>query len=210
MTESDPLIIAVDGPAASGKGSIARHLAQVYGLSHLDTGILYRAVGLRKLHGEDPTAAARALDAETLDDPALRRPEVAKAASEVAALGSVRAALLDFQRAFAARIGGAVLDGRDIGTVICPSARAKLFVTARPEVRAARRHAELVQAGHDISGDQVLADIVARDERDSGRGDAPLRAADDAVMLDTSDLTLDEALAAARAIVDRATDRSAP
>jgi cytidylate kinase len=161
--------IAIDGPAASGKGTISRAVAEHFGLSHLDTGLLYRAVGQRMLQGEVPEAAAAALTAEDLADPdALRGPEVAQAASRVAAIPEVRAALVDFQRAFARRAGGAVLDGRDIGTVICPGAEAKLFVTATAEVRARRRHAELVARGVEMSYEAVLADVRERDERDSG------------------------------------------
>jgi cytidylate kinase len=190
--------IAIDGPAASGKGTISRAVAEHFGLSHLDTGLLYRAVGQRMLQGEVPEAAAAALTAEDLADPdALRGPEVAQAASRVAAIPEVRAALVDFQRAFARRAGGAVLDGRDIGTVICPGAEAKLFVTATAEVRARRRHAELVARGVEMSYEAVLADVRERDERDSGRSTAPLLQADDAVLIDTSDLSIEEAIAAA-------------
>ncbi len=195
------LVIAVDGPAASGKGTISRRLAARFGLDYLDTGKLYRAVGARVLAGAEPEAAARTLDPETLSDPALNAPDVARAASEVAAMPPVRAALLAFQRAFADRPGGAVLDGRDIGTVICPDAAVKIFVTAAPRVRAQRRHAELVRGGHEVAFDTVLAEIEARDARDSGRGDAPLRAADDAHVLDTSALDIDAAVQAACRIV---------
>ncbi len=196
--------VAIDGPAAAGKGTISRAVAARFGLAHLDTGLLYRAVGARELAGEDPVAAARGLDPATLDDAALRRPEVAQAASRVAANPEVRAALVDLQRAFAARAGGAVLDGRDIGTVICPDAAVKLFVTATPETRARRRFLELRQKGHPVTEAEVLADVRARDDRDSGRAAAPLVAADDAVVLDTTKLGIDEALAAAIAIVARA------
>lgn len=195
--------VAIDGPAASGKGTISRAVAAHFGLGHLDTGLLYRAVGLRLLSGEEPEAAALALcDADLADPDALRGPDVAQAASKVAAIPEVRAALVDFQRAFARRAGGAVLDGRDIGTVICPEAEAKLFVTAAPEVRAVRRHAELLARGHAVSLDEVLADIRERDARDAGRADAPMRAASDAVLIDTSAMTVDAAVAAAIAAVD--------
>lgn len=195
--------VAIDGPAASGKGTISRAVAAHFGLGHLDTGLLYRAVGLRLLSGEEPEAAALALcDADLADPDALRGPDVAQAASKVAAIPEVRAALVDFQRAFARRAGGAVLDGRDIGTVICPEAEAKLFVTAAPEVRAARRLAELLARGHAASLDEVLADIRERDARDAGRADAPMRAASDAVLIDTSAMTVDAAVAAAIAAVD--------
>jgi cytidylate kinase len=194
--------VAIDGPAASGKGTISRAVAAHFGLAHLDTGLLYRAVGKRMLEGEAPEAAATALTPEDLKDPdALRGPDVAQAASKVAAIPEVRAALVDFQRAFARRAGGAVLDGRDIGTVICPDAAAKLFVTASAEVRARRRHAELVARGLDTSYEAVLADVHERDERDAGRSTAPMVAAEDAVLIDTSDLSIDEAVAAAIAAV---------
>lgn len=194
--------VAIDGPAASGKGTIARALAAHYGFAHLDTGLLYRAVGRRMLNGERPAEAALALTAEDLTGDDLRGPDVAQAASKVAALPEVRAALVDFQRAFARRAGGAVLDGRDIGTVICPDAPVKLFVTASDEVRAERRLAELRARGLDVTRDGILADLRARDARDSSRATAPLRPADDAVLLDTSTLSVDAALAAAIKAVD--------
>lgn len=189
--------VAIDGPAAAGKGTVSRAVAAQFGFAHLDTGLLYRATGRRTLDGTDPVAAARALTAEDLDADDLRTPEVARAASRVAADPDVRAALMDFQRAFARRAGGAVLDGRDIGTVICPEAEVKLFVTASDEVRAGRRHKELAAAGHDVTHDAVLDDLRARDARDSARAAAPLRPAEDAVLLDTSELSIDEAVAAA-------------
>jgi cytidylate kinase len=195
--------VAIDGPAASGKGTISRAVADHFGLGHLDTGLLYRAVGKRMLSGEAPEEAAAALTAEDLDDPdALRGRDVAQAASKVAAIPEVRAALVDFQRAFARRAGGAVLDGRDIGTVICPEAEAKLFVTASAEVRARRRHKELVERGVEVGFEQVLAEVHERDERDSGRSAAPMVAADDAVLLDTSAMSIEEAVAAAVAAVE--------
>ena len=193
--------VAIDGPAASGKGTISRAVAAHFGFAHLDTGLLYRAVAAKVLAGETPEAAARALVTEELESDALRTPEVAEAASRVAALPAVRAALVDFQRGFARRDGGAVLDGRDIGTVICPDAPVKLFVTASPEVRARRRHAELTGKGIDIAYDTVLDDVRARDARDSGRADAPLRAAGDAVALDTSALAIEEAVARAIEVI---------
>ncbi|KPQ18141.1 MAG: cytidylate kinase Cmk [Rhodobacteraceae bacterium HLUCCO18] len=190
--------VAIDGPAASGKGTISRAVAAHFGLAHLDTGLLYRAVGKRMLEGEAPEVAASALTSENLKDPdALRGADVAQAASKVAAIPEVRAALVDFQRAFASRAGGAVLDGRDIGTVICPDAAAKLFVTATAEVRARRRHAELRARGVETSYEAVLADVHERDERDAGRSTAPMIVAPDAVLLDTSVLSIDEAVAAA-------------
>ncbi len=196
------MTIAIDGPAASGKGTVSRAIAAHYGFAHLDTGLLYRAVGRRLLDGQDPVEAARTLDAGELDEDALRTPDVAQAASKVAAIPEVRQALLDFQRAFAARAGGAVLDGRDIGTVICPEAEVKLFVTASAEIRAKRRHAELVDKGMDIDFATVLADVEQRDARDMTRADAPLRPADDAVLIDTSVMSIAQAVAAARAEVD--------
>jgi CMP/dCMP kinase len=205
------LVIAVDGPAASGKGTIARALARRYGLPHLDTGKLYRATGLAvRLAGGRPedaalaAAAARNLDPELLDDPELMSSENAQAASIVSAHPAVRAALLDVQRAFAGQAGGAVLDGRDIGTVIAPDARAKLFVTASPLVRAQRRHAELVRSGDPRDLATVLADIEARDARDSGRSTAPLVQAADAALLDTTELAIDAAVQRAIALVELA------
>ena len=189
--------IAIDGPAASGKGTIARSLALHFGFAHLDTGLLYRAVSLRTLQGEEPVQAARALRIEDIERDGLRDPDVSLKASEVAANPEVREALVAFQRSFARRDGGAVLDGRDIGTVICPDADAKLFVTARPSVRAARRHSELERSGHESDFVDVLQEMAQRDARDRERDDAPLRQAEDAVELDTSDMTLDEALEAA-------------
>ena len=190
--------VAIDGPAAAGKGTVSRALAAHFGFAHLDTGLLYRATGLRTLDGTDPVEAAHGLQPEDLaDEDALRTPDVAQAASRVAAIPEVRAALVDFQRAFAARSGGAVLDGRDIGTVICPEADVKLYVTASDEVRAGRRHAELTAKGHDLTLEEVLADLQTRDARDSARATAPLKAAEDAIVLDTSAMSIDEAVAAA-------------
>ncbi|HEX8389262.1 MAG TPA: (d)CMP kinase [Sphingomonas sp.] len=202
------MIIAVDGPAASGKGTIARALARHFDLPHLDTGLLYRAVAytVRRLE-LDPTKEADAVaacdfDELTLANPALRDDDVGQAASIVSAHPLVRAALFQRQRRFANQPGGAVLDGRDIGTVIAPQADAKLFVKASPAVRARRRHAELQARGKDMTFEQVLADIRARDARDSGRSTAPLTQAADAAPLDTSDLTIDAAVARAIAIVE--------
>ena len=194
--------IAIDGPAASGKGTVSRRLAAEYGFAHLDTGLLYRAVGQRMLDGVEPVEAARTLVPEALEADALRTAEAGQAASRVAAIPEVRQALLDFQRAFARRAGGAVLDGRDIGTVICPDAEVKLFVTASAETRARRRFEELAGKGHDVTLEAVLADVKARDDRDMGRVDAPLKPAPDAVHIDTTDLSIDEAVAKARAVVE--------
>ncbi len=189
--------VAIDGPAAAGKGTIARAVAAHFGFAHLDTGLLYRATGRRTLDGTDAITAARALSSADLEASDLRTPDVAQAASRVAALPEVRQALLDFQRAFAAREGGAVLDGRDIGTVICPDAQVKLFVIASDEIRATRRLKELLDKGHDTSFDEVLADLRSRDARDSARASAPLKPADDAVTLDTSEMSIEAAIRAA-------------
>lgn len=194
--------IAIDGPAAAGKGTISRRVAAHFGLAHLDTGLLYRAVGRRLLEGTDPEEAARALRADDLDETQLRTDAVAQAASRVAVIPEVRAALLDFQRAFARRDGGAVLDGRDIGTVICPEAEAKLFVTASAEVRAERRWKELAGRGFEVSPEEVLADVRERDARDMDRAEAPLRPAEDAVVIDTSEMDIEAAVAAAIAAVE--------
>jgi cytidylate kinase len=203
------VIIAVDGPAASGKGTIARALAAHYRLPHLDTGLLYRAVGLGVLKsGGDPGNPAHAFRAchfadELLHDPAIRSEATGSAASMVSAHPEVRAALIERQRVFAAQPGGAVLDGRDIGTVIAPHADAKLYVTADATVRAQRRHDEAGRLGHPTAYDMVLADILARDDRDAKRASAPLRQADDADLLDTSSLSIDAAIAQAIALVER-------
>ena len=194
--------VAIDGPAAAGKGTVSKAVAQHFGFAHLDTGLLYRAVGARVLAGAEAVAAARALTAEDLETEGLRSPEVAQAASRVAVEPEVRAALVDFQSAFAARAGGAVLDGRDIGTVICPDAAAKLFVTASAEVRAERRFRELVARGHVMDFDMVLEEVRARDARDSERAAAPLKPAEDAVVIDTTELSIEAAVAAAIAAVE--------
>ena len=196
--------IAIDGPAAAGKGTIGRALAAHFGFAHLDTGLLYRATGRRTLDGVEPLEAAQTLRAEDLDADDLRTPDVSQAASRVAAIPEVRQALLDFQRAFARRAGGAVLDGRDIGTVICPEAEVKLFVTATDAERARRRHREMVDGGHAVTLDEVAEDLRQRDARDSARAEAPLKPAGDALMLDTSEMTIDQAVAAAVAAVERA------
>ena len=196
--------VAIDGPAAAGKGTIARGIASRFGFAHLDTGLLYRAVGRRTLEGTPPAIAAATLRLRDIARTDLRAPEVSEAASKVATQPDVRAALVAFQRDFARRDGGAVLDGRDIGTVICPDADVKLFVTASAEVRAHRRWLEHKEAGHDIDETQVLSDVQARDTRDSERADAPLKAAEDAIVIDTSDLSIEAAFALAEAEVERA------
>lgn len=200
MTE--PFTVAIDGPAAAGKGTISKAVAAHFGFAHLDTGLLYRAVGARMLQGQDPIAAAQTLTAGDLESPDLRTADVAQAASKVAVIPEVRAALLDFQRAFARRAGGAVLDGRDIGTVICPQAEVKLYVTASAEVRAQRRFKELQDSGFDTTYDTVLSDVKTRDARDSGRADAPMKPAETALLIDTSDLTIDAAVGQAIAAVE--------
>jgi cytidylate kinase len=202
------MIIAVDGPAASGKGTIAKALARRFGLPHMDTGLLYRAVALNLLKWDgDPEsefAAVRACDFSQMDfdDPELRTEAVGGIASRISAYPLVREALVERQRAFANQPGGAVLDGRDIGTVIAPHADVKLFVTASPEVRARRRFDELVRAGRSAHYEDVLADIRARDDRDSHRAAAPLVKADDAVLIDTSDMGVEQAIEAAAATVE--------
>ncbi|MDF0602831.1 d(CMP) kinase [Psychromarinibacter sp. C21-152] len=195
--------VAIDGPAAAGKGTISKAVAAHFGFAHLDTGLLYRAVGRKVLDGTAPLAAARALVPEDLERDGLRLPEVSAAASEVAAMGDVRQALVEFQQGFARRDGGAVLDGRDIGTVICPGADAKLFVTASAEVRAERRYRELVDKGYETTYADVLADQRARDKRDRERTDAPLVQAGDAVRIDTSDMSIDQAVARAISEVEK-------
>jgi cytidylate kinase len=204
------MIIAVDGPAASGKGTLSKKLAAHYGFRHLDTGLLYRAVAKALLDaGHAPgdedhaIAAAKAIDPSRFDENALKRYEVGEAASVVSAIPGVRAALFNFQQEFAAAPPGAVLDGRDIGTVICPNAEAKLFVTASPEVRAGRRASELRGRGEKADETAILADILARDERDRSRATAPLIQAKDAHLLDTSNLGIEAAFRAALALVEQ-------
>jgi cytidylate kinase len=205
------MIIAIDGPAASGKGTLAKRLAVHFGLPHLDTGLLYRAVARALIdfgHPLDDEAAAvraaQALDLRHLEEDRLRGREMGEAASVVAAIPAVRAALVNWQRSFANRPEGAVLDGRDIGTVICPEADVKIFVTATPEERARRRFSELSRRGDDVSYDDVLDDIRRRDARDSGRSTAPLVAARDARLLDTTGLDIEASFRAAVALVDGA------
>ena len=207
------MIIAVDGPAASGKGTVARALAAHYRLPHLDTGLLYRAVGVTVLlNGGDPADPADALSACAFDDAlldsrSLRSEEAGAAASIVSAHPAVRAALVDRQRDFAARDGGAILDGRDIGTVIAPHADAKLFVCASPEIRAERRHSEMKAMGIARSLERLLAEIRDRDQRDETRAAAPLMRAPDADLLDTSEMSIDAAVQRAIALVDARTGR---
>jgi cytidylate kinase len=205
------MIIAIDGPAASGKGTLGKRLAQRYGLRHLDTGLIYRAVAKALLDEgaklDDPAralAAAKALDPTRFDEGALKAYAVGEAASVVSAIPAVRAALVAFQRDFAATAPGAVLDGRDIGTVICPQAKVKIFVTASPQERARRRARELAARGEAVEEATVLADILRRDERDSSRAVAPLRPAADAYLLDTTHLDIEAAVRAAVDIVEAA------
>ena len=192
--------VAIDGPAAAGKGTISRAVAARFGFAHLDTGLLYRAVGAK---GGDPVAAAESLSAEDLARGDLRSLAAGQAASRVAVIPEVRAALTEFQRRFARQPGGAVLDGRDIGTVICPEAEVKLYVTASPEVRAHRRWLEV---GGDAA--EVLAEVRERDARDMGRADAPLRPAEEAEILDTSEMTIEAAVAAAVTAIEAAMGRA--
>jgi cytidylate kinase len=209
------MIIAVDGPAASGKGTLGKRIAEYYGLNHLDTGLLYRAVarslldrGIALTDEAAATEAARGLDFHQLDETRLRGADAGEAASVISVYAGVRAALLDGQRSFAAQTPGAVLDGRDIGTVICPEADAKIFVTASPEERAKRRWLELKTTNPELAYDTVLADIRRRDERDSGRASAPLRMAEDARLLDTTKLDKETAFQAAIVLIEADLNRN--
>src|SRR5262245_37606226 len=204
------MIVAIDGPAASGKGTLAKRIAAHFGLAHLDTGLLYRAVARDVLSRggalDDLETAAQAaynLDPRTLDDPALRDPGLGEAASIVARIPEVRAAMLAYQRTFARSGRGAVLDGRDIGTVVCPDADVKLYVTAAAEVRADRRYREKIARGEPATLEAVLADIKRRDERDAGRAASPMRPAADAFLLDTTDLDIEAAFDTAVGVISR-------
>ena len=196
------LIIAIDGTAASGKGTISKKIAQNYSVPHLDTGLLYRLVGYKVLQGVDPVSAAGQLRVDELEVLDLKTLSVSNAASEVARNPSVRARLLEFQRDFASKPGGAILDGRDIGTVICPNADIKFFITASPDVRAQRRYKELLDLGHSISFENVLREIQERDERDSNRKQSPMVPAVDARKIDTSDMTINEVYELVSKIID--------
>lgn len=194
--------VAIDGPAAAGKGTISKAVAAHFGFAHLDTGLLYRATGVKTFEGLTPIEAAQSLRAKDLKRDDLRSGDAGQAASRVASVPEVRAALVDFQQAFARREGGAVLDGRDIGTVICPDAEVKLYVTASDEVRARRRHIELAEKGENVTVSEVLDDLRDRDARDSARATAPLRPAEDAIVIDTTDMNISEAVAQVIALID--------
>lgn len=201
--------VAIDGPAASGKGTIAKAVSDKFGFAYLDTGLLYRVVAKKLLEADEATSdrdavlIARSIKIADLSAAGLRKPEVTREASRVAAMPELRAALIEFQRGFAKRNGGAVLDGRDIGTAVCPRAEVKLFVTANESVRACRRYWELLEAGEEMTLSEVLKDLRNRDKRDSSRSCAALRQADDAVLLDTSELTIDRAVTKAFTIIEK-------
>jgi cytidylate kinase len=195
--------VAIDGPAAAGKGTISKRIAAHFGFAHLDTGLIYRATAARVLGGEDPLKAAQFLRESDLARDDLRTPEVAQCASKVAAVAEVREALVEFQKSFAARDGGAVLDGRDIGTVICPDADVKLFVTASDLVRAERRYLELEAKDHKVTRESVLNDLRERDARDRERLFAPLKPAEDAVLIDTSEMSIEQAVTSAIAEIEK-------
>ena len=201
-------VVAIDGPAAAGKGTIAKAVANHFGFSHLDSGLLYRAVAAKTLKGADPVAASEALHEDDLKANNLRSPEVAQMASKVAALEDVRLALIDFQHSFAQQDGGAVIDGRDIGTVICPDAAVKLYITASPEARAKRRFQELLNGNKSVTLETVFKDVKERDERDATRHASPLKAASDAITIDTTELTIEAAVKAAIKVIETAFERT--
>lgn len=201
-------VVAIDGPAAAGKGTIAKAVANHFGFSHLDSGLLYRAVAAKTLKGADPVAASEALHEDDLKANNLRSPEVAQMASKVAALEDVRLALIDFQHSFAQQDGGAVIDGRDIGTVIFPDAAVKLYITASPEARAKRRFQELLNGNKSVTLEAVFKDVKERDERDATRHASPLKAASDAITIDTTELTIEAAVKAAIKVIETAFERT--
>jgi len=201
-------VVAIDGPAAAGKGTIAKAVANHFGFSHLDSGLLYRAVAAKTLKGADPVAASEALHEDDLKADNLRSPEVAQMASKVAALEDVRLALIDFQHSFAQQDGGAVIDGRDIGTVICPDAAVKLYITASPQARAKRRFQELLNGNKSVTLEAVFKDVKERDERDATRHASPLKAASDAITIDTTELTIEAAVKAAIKVIETAFERT--
>ena len=201
-------VVAIDGPAAAGKGTIAKAVANHFGFSHLDSGLLYRAVAAKTLKGADPVAASEALHDDDLKADNLRSPEVAQMASKVAALEDVRLALIDFQHSFAQQDGGAVIDGRDIGTVICPDAAVKLYITASPEARAKRRFQELLNGNKSVTLEAVFKDVKERDERDATRHASPLKAASDAITIDTTEVTIEAAVKAAIKVIETAFERT--
>jgi len=210
------MIIAIDGPAAAGKGTLSRRIAEEYGYHHLDTGLTYRAVARALLDAglplDDEAVAVRtaeALDLAGLDRSVLATHEIGEAASKMAVMPSVRRALVEAQRAFSRKEPGAVLDGRDIGTVVCPDAPVKLYVTASPDVRAKRRYDEIVAAGRAADFPAIFEDVKRRDERDMGRADSPLKPADDAHLLDTSEMSIEAAFQAAKSIIDAVLSRHA-
>ena len=204
-------VVAIDGPAAAGKGTLSRRIAEIYGFQHLDTGLTYRATAKALLDAglplDDGAVAERmalTIDLGGLDRTVLARHEIGEAASKIAVMPSVRRALVEAQRAFSLKVPGTVLDGRDIGTVVCPQAQVKLYVTATPDVRARRRYDEIVAGGGEADFDAIFADVKKRDERDMGRADSPLRPAADAHLLDTSEMSIEAAFQAAKSLIDAA------
>ena len=201
-------VVAIDGPAAAGKGTIAKAVANHFGFSHLDSGLLYRAVAAKTLKGADPVAASASLHEDDLKANNLRSPEVTQMASKVAALEDVRSELIEFQHRFAQQDGGAVIDGRDIGTVICPDAAVKLYITASPEARAKRRFQELLNGNKSVTLEAVFKDVKERDERDATRHASPLKAASDAIIIDTTELTIEAAVKAAIKVIETALEHT--
>ena len=201
-------IVAIDGPAAAGKGTIAKAVANHFGFPHLDSGLLYRAVAAKTLKGSDPEDAAATLHIDDLNALNLRSPEIAQMASKVAAITKVRTELFDFQRNFGGKVGGAVIDGRDIGTVIFPDATVKLYITASPEARAQRRFDELLTGNKSVTFETVFKDVKERDERDATRNASPLKAASDAITIDTTELTIEAAVKAAIKVIETTLERT--